>query len=64
MVGCLLIGCIVQILEVTAIICDTPASAFVKNIKGHSGYSGCDKCTQSGENVNNTLSFPETDAPL
>ena len=29
-----------------AAICDAPAPAFVKQIKSHSGYSGCDKCTQ------------------
>lgn len=44
-------------------ICDAPAKAFVKCIKGHSGYSGCDKCTQSGVHVGKTT-FPETNAPL
>ena len=28
--------------------CDTPARAYVKNIKGHSGYFGCEKCSQEG----------------
>ena len=27
-------------------VCDTPARAFTKNIKGHTGYYGCDNCTQ------------------
>ncbi len=30
------------------IICDSPARAYVKCIKGHSGYSSCDKCTVHG----------------
>lgn len=46
-----------------SIICDAPARAFVKCVKGHSGYSGCDKCTQSGVHVGK-MTFPETSAPL
>ena len=34
--------------QLDSVICDAPARAFVKCIKGHSGYSGCDKCTQCG----------------
>ncbi|XP_067668227.1 uncharacterized protein [Haliotis asinina] len=45
------------------VICDTPARAFVKRVKGHSGYGGCDRCTQNGEWLGKII-FPETDAPL
>lgn len=31
-----------------SVICDAPARAMVKCVKGHSGYSGCDKCHEDG----------------
>ena len=39
------------------------APAFVEQIKSHSGYSGCDKCTQPGV-WKGKMTFPETTAPL
>ena len=48
--------------NLSCIICDTPARAFVKCCKGHSGYFGCDKCSQRGL-WKGKLTFPETDAP-
>jgi hypothetical protein len=36
---------------------------FVKNIKGHSRYFGCEKCTQEGD-YHNKMTFPETNATL
>ena len=48
---------------IDSIICDSPVRAFVKCVKGHSGYSGCDKCTQSGVHLGK-MTFPETNAPL
>lgn len=47
---------------ITAVMCDAPARAMVKNVKGHSGYSGCDKCEQYGV-YRNKVTFPETCAP-
>lgn len=49
--------------RLSAIICDAPARAFVKNIKSHSGYSACERCTQRGE-WNGKMTFPETNAKL
>ncbi|MGH0122226.1 UNVERIFIED_CONTAM: hypothetical protein FKN15_017550 [Acipenser sinensis] len=48
--------------RISAVICDTPAHSFVKNVKSHSGYSGCDKCTQPGE-WNGKMTFAKTAAP-
>ena len=30
-------------------VCDAPARAFIKQVKGHNGYHGCEKCQQRGE---------------
>ena len=37
---------------------------FVKQIKSCAGYSGCDKCTQSGFHTGTKMIFPEVNAPL
>ena len=49
--------------NISCIICDTPARAFVKQVKGHSGYSGCDKCKQRGF-WKGKMTFPEINAEL
>jgi len=43
-------------------ICDAPARAFVKCVKGHTGYFGCERCDQEGEYVAGRVTFPRTDA--
>ena len=50
-------------LYISCIICDTPARAFVKQVKGHAGYHGCDKCSQKGVWLDK-MTFPEVDAPV
>ncbi len=50
-------------IAVSSFICDAPARAFVKNVKSHNGYFGCDKCSQTGV-WSNKMTYPETDAPL
>lgn len=47
-----------------AFICDTPARAFLKCIKGHGGYSSCERCTQYGIYVDSRVVFPEMDSSL
>ena len=49
--------------SLSAVICDAPARAFVKQIKSHCGYSGCDKCIQPGV-WNGKMKFPEMISPL
>lgn len=41
-----------------ALICDTPAKAYVLKIKGHSRFFSCSKCTLEGE-LGNNLFFNE-----
>lgn len=48
---------------VSSFVCDAPARAFVKHIKAHNGYSGCDKCCQVGE-WKNKMTYPETNVKL
>ena len=47
---------------VNGFCCDTPARAFVKCTKSHTGYFGCDRCDQKGQFLNNRMTFPEFNA--
>lgn len=49
---------------VNAIIYDAPAKAFIKCIKGHTEYYGCDKCEEESEWRNNRMLFLNENAPL
>lgn len=51
------------LLRVSSVICDAPARAFVKGIKSHTGYLGCDKCIQTGVWINHRMTFPEVNSP-
>ena len=53
--------CAVQV-NLSCFVCDAPARAYVKQVKGHSGYYGCEKCTQKGS-WESKIVFPEIDAP-
>ena len=44
--------------------CDAPARSFIKCIKNHNSYYGCEKCTQKGVTVNGHVKFLEIDSPL
>ena len=46
---------------VSAFVCDAPARSFTKNVKAHSGYSSCEKCTQTGV-WEGRVTFPDIDA--
>ena len=50
--------------ELGSLVCDAPARAFLKCIKGHSGYYSCERCEQKGVyHASGRLTFPEMDAP-
>ena len=49
--------------QISSIMCDAPARSFIKSVKSHSGYGGCDKCSQHGEH-DKGMTFPESNAPL
>lgn len=50
------------VLNVSSIVCDTPARAFIRAVKSHTAYHGCDKCHQSGIRVGSRMTFPEVSA--
>jgi hypothetical protein len=54
------VGVIVQI---SCFICDAPVRAFVKQVKGHNAYHGCEKCIQRGAWKDKVI-FPENKADL
>ncbi|CAM1154331.1 Uncharacterised protein r2_g4277 [Pycnogonum litorale] len=49
-------------LDITAFICDAPARAYIKCIKGHGSYYGCGKCNQCGMYFKNRVVFQETES--
>lgn len=52
------------LIKFRAFICDAPARSFVLQIKGHTGYSACTKCSTKGTYVLNRVTFPEVNATL
>jgi hypothetical protein len=46
--------------KIDCFVCDAPARSFVKNVKAHNGYHGCEKCVQEGVYINRRMTFPET----
>jgi len=43
-------------------ICDSPARSFLKGIKGHGGFSACERCIVYGERVKNRTVYPDINA--
>lgn len=43
--------------QIGAFICDAPARAYLKCIKSHTGFSGCEKCTVEGERFKDRTIF-------
>ncbi|KAG8238459.1 hypothetical protein J437_LFUL016916 [Ladona fulva] len=55
---------IVHDVVIHAIVCDAPARSFIKCTKGHTGYSGCERCVVKGEQRNHRMVFCDVDAEL
>lgn len=51
-------------LRLKALVRDAPARSFIMMSKGHSGYSGCPKCTVEGSYVEGKVVFLDSDSPL
>jgi len=58
----ILVGSTLVQVGIKGFICDAPARAFIKCIKGHGGYYGCERCTQKGEYIENKIVFPLNDS--
>lgn len=50
--------------SISGFICDAPARAFVKVIKGHNGFYGCERCMQKGIHPFGATVFNEIDAEI
>ena len=51
--------------QLECVICDSVARAYIKQIKGHAGYQGCDRCTVEGRRISsNRTVFLSCTAPL
>ena len=59
----LVLNNVVHKIRISAFVCDMPARSYVKCVKGHGAYGGCDRCTQHGVYLRK-VTFPETVAPL
>lgn len=49
------------LVRVHCVICDRPARSHIKGIKGHVGFSSCERCTIKGEMVDHTMIFVSDD---
>lgn len=47
--------------QISSFVCDMPARSYIKCVKGHGAYGGCDRCTQNGVYIRK-VTFPETNA--
>ncbi|EZA51851.1 hypothetical protein X777_09617 [Ooceraea biroi] len=61
---CLLIDSKLYSVSISGIICTAPARSFVKVIKGHNGFYGCERCIQKGAHPFGATIFNEIDAEI
>lgn len=55
---------IVKAFEIKCFICDAPARAYLKSIKGHTGYNACERCTTTGEMDGSTMTYKDLNSSL
>ncbi|KAB0805343.1 hypothetical protein PPYR_02313 [Photinus pyralis] len=51
-------------IKIKSFICDAPARAFIKCIKSHNSYYGCERCTIRGVYLDNKVVFPDLNCDL
>jgi len=59
----IVVGGILKKIIIFAFCCDAPAKSFVMKVKGHTGFSSCTRCFQSGEFLQNRTCFPYSAIP-
>lgn len=45
-------------LKISCFCLDVPAKSYILQIKGHSGFNSCTRCTKEGEYIENRMCFP------
>jgi len=54
----IIIGGVYKKIIIYAFCCDAPEKSFVIKVRGHTGFSSCTRCFQSGEFLQNRTCFP------
>ena len=49
--------------KIKAFVCDAPARQFLKCIKPHNGYHGCERCDINGKYISHRMTYPEKGNP-
>ena len=49
---------------IRAFCCDAPARCFIKNVKAHNSYNGCDFCLTKGEYFEKRMTFTDIHSDL
>ena len=50
--------------KIWSILCDAPARQFLKSVKSHTGYYGCERCEVKGESIEHRLVYRSCSEPL
>jgi len=50
--------------EISQVVCDAPAKAFILNVKSHNAYNSCNSCIEEGTFINNRMSHLGISAAL